>query len=72
MILKIYVKVCAENIRARPPLASVSSAAADAHAKDLSALREHLIAAAKGLRCVWLANVMGVYLRLLQNRRTPG
>ncbi len=47
-----FVKVCADNLRARPPATSWSTAAADLHAKDVSALRENLIVCAKGVCCV--------------------
>ena len=50
-----FPQVWAENLRARPPPASWASAAADAHAKDVSALREHLIACSKGQWRVLLA-----------------
>ena len=44
----ITLKACADNLRARHTAAPWSSSAADIHAKDVSALREHLISSAKG------------------------
>ncbi len=41
-------KACVENLRSRPLHVPWSSTAADSHAKDVSALREHLITSAKG------------------------
>jgi hypothetical protein len=53
-------KACVENLRSRPPHVPWSSTAADSHAKDVSALREHLITSAKGWWRVFVVQSLAV------------
>jgi hypothetical protein len=63
--------VCNENLRTRQPAITWSSAAADSHAKDVSALRENLISCAKG-RTINLSDFVHVVVSNPRNRRDSG